>query len=116
MPTENLYRNAEPPATGERFETLLAHRNLVIERIVSAAGVAPVEFNQPQDEWVLLAHGSATLEVDGVAQSLGPGDHVFLPAGTPHRVLQASHGAIWLAVHLHPVGDEAPDSQGAASA
>lgn len=98
----NLFDNAAAPAGGERFDTLLQHRNLVIERIISSPHVDPVEYVQPQDEWVLLIHGTATLEVAGEDKALKAGDHIFLPAGTSHTVKQASDGAIWLAVHLHP--------------
>ena len=42
---------------------------------------------------VLLRHNVA----------LTSGDHLFLPAQTPHTVLQVSDGALWLAVHLHPI-------------
>ena len=98
----NLYENALPPAQGERFEPLLQHRNLVIERIVSSATATPTEFVQAQDEWVLLVQGTAVLDIDGTATSLGAGAYVFLPAKTPHRVTQVSAGALWLAVHLHP--------------
>lgn len=38
---------------------------------------------------------------EGASVSLKSGDHLFLPAGTPHTVTQVSDGAIWLAVHLH---------------
>lgn len=97
----NLFENAVPPGTGERFETLLACRNLVVERIVSAATVEPREYVQPQDEWVVLVRGEAALEVAGESVVLRAGDHVFLPAGTRHTVKSASEGALWLAVHLH---------------
>jgi cupin 2 domain-containing protein len=102
LPVANLYEDAAAPATGERFETLLAHRNLVVERILSSSRTVPAEFRQDQDEWVLLVQGTATLEVDGRTLPLKAGDHVFLPAGTPHTVRQVSEGAVWLAVHLHP--------------
>jgi cupin 2 domain-containing protein len=102
LPPGNLYADAEPPGEGERFETLLAHRNLVVERIVSSAAVTPSEYVQTQDEWVVLLRGEALLEVAGEAVALAPGDHVFLPAGTAHTVRRVSEGAIWLAVHLHP--------------
>lgn len=102
MTASNLYDGADPPAGGEGFETLLAHRNLVVERIVSAADAPPTRYVQEQDEWVLLVRGSATLEVDGVARDLQAGDHLFLPARTPHVVRRVSQGALWLAVHLHP--------------
>ena len=101
MLTRNLLAHALPPATGERFDTLLSHRNLVVERIVSSSSVAPTLCVQTQDEWVTLLHGTATLEVDGEAVPLQAGDHLFLPAGTPHRVTEVSEGALWLAVHLH---------------
>ena len=104
----NLFTDAEPPADGERFETLLALRNLSIERIVSSASPEPVDYQQAQDEWVLLASGEATLLVAGERVELRPGDYLFLPAGQRHRVLRTAPGTIWLALHLHP-GPEAAD-------
>jgi len=102
MQPANLFAHLTPPATGERFDTLLAHRQLVIERIVSSADLTPHTYVQPQDEWVVLLQGDATLQVDGQPVALAAGDHLFLPAGTPHSVERASPGALWLAVHLHP--------------
>lgn len=102
MSTDNLFDEATPPATGERFDELLSHKNLVIERIVSSSQITPTAYVQPQDEWVVLMQGEATLVVAGVRQVLKAGDHLFLPAGVPHTVESASHGALWLAVHLHP--------------
>lgn len=101
MRTGNLYADADPPADGERFETLLGHRNLVVERIVSSARIAPSEYVQTQDEWVAMIQGEATLEVAGASVELRSGDYVFLPAGTPHSVRRVSEGALWLAIHLH---------------
>lgn len=98
----NLYADAVPPPGAERFDTLLAHRNLVVERIVSSARAVPGEYVQAQDEWVVLLHGEAVLEVAARVLTLSSGDHLFLPAGTPHTVRQVSEGAMWLAVHLHP--------------
>ena len=98
----NLFDDAQPPATGERFDTLLQHRNLVVERIVSRQADPSTTYVQVQDEWVLLVRGRATLEVDGLPRELRAGDYVFLTAQTPHRVLRTSEGALWLAVHLHP--------------
>lgn len=102
MRTGNLFADAAPPAEGERFEPILEHRNLVIERILSSSAADPSEYVQPQDEWVVLVRGEAWLRVDGETVPLTAGDHLFLPAGTPHRVERVSHGALWLAVHLHP--------------
>lgn len=98
----NLFENAAPPASGERFETLLQHKNLVIERICSSVDLPLSQYIQPQDEWVLLLQGTAKIEIDGKVESLKSGDYVFLPANTPHCVQKVSEGALWLAVHLHP--------------
>jgi len=86
----------------ERFETLLEHRNLVIERITSPASTSRTEYLQPQDEWVVLLEGEATMTVDGQPVTLKRGDYVFLPARVPHTVDNVSAEAVWLAVHLHP--------------
>lgn len=98
----NLFSDVQPPERGERFETLLTHRNLVVERIVSSSSTAPTEYVQEQDEWVVLLRGSAVLDVAGEGLRLGPGDYLFLPAGTSHSVRSVSDGALWLGVHLHP--------------
>jgi cupin 2 domain-containing protein len=98
----NLFDDCAPPVSGERFDTLLQQRNLVVERIVSSARTEPREMVQAQDEWVVLVSGAATLEVGRESRALRAGDHIFIPAGTPHTVRQVSEGALWLAVHLHP--------------
>ena len=109
--SDNLFTDAAAPHQGERFDTLLSHRNLVIERIVSSAAMTPKEYAQAQDEWVLLVKGEAVLQVAGESITLKSGDHLFLPAGVPHTVERASDGAMWLAVHLHPEQAAPPPSQ-----
>lgn len=113
MPISNLFTDAAAPEQDERFDTLLSCRNLVIERIVSSAEIAPKEYVQAQDEWVLLVKGEAVLQVTGESIALKPGDHLFLPAGVPHKVEQASDGTMWLAVHLHPEKTASPSIDGA---
>lgn len=98
----NLFANAHPPAHGERFETLLSQRGVVIERIVSSSRIAHERYIQEQDEWVVLLQGEAALDVDGQAIELTSGGYLFLPAKTPHTVLSVSEGALWLAIHLYP--------------
>jgi cupin 2 domain-containing protein len=100
----NLFDRLQRPSSGETFEQILRHRNLVIERISSSALPEPTLYDQIQDEWVLLVQGQATLELAGETLELGPGDHLFIPAHTPHRVLHASREppCLWLAVHLYP--------------
>ncbi len=101
--------SSAPPVTGERFEELLRHKNVLVERIVSSANITPKEYIQPQDEWVLLLQGKATLEVAGEGVELSSGEHLFLPAHTPHTVLSVEEGTLWLAVHLFPETSEMTD-------
>ncbi len=98
----NLFKDATHPPDGERFDALLEHKNLVIERIVSPASTERAEYLQPQDEWVVLLKGEATMTVGGESAELKSGDYVFLPARVPHTVESVTEGAVWLAVHLHP--------------
>jgi cupin 2 domain-containing protein len=98
-----LRPSAAAPAAGEElFLELFAHRNLVVEQILSGESSEPAEYLQEQDEWVLLLEGGAALDVGGERVDLAPGDWVFLPAGVPHTVLHTAAGTSWLAVHLHP--------------
>ncbi|UXI66558.1 cupin domain-containing protein [Tahibacter amnicola] len=101
----NFFGDALPPRSGERFDVLLRHRNLVVERIVSSGVVTPTPYVQTQDEWVVLLRGEATLLIDDRVVELTVGDYVFLPASTPHTVQRVSADALWLAVHLHPDDD-----------
>ena len=84
----------------ETFEELLNHKNIRIERIVSSDQPEGKEYNQDDDEWVVLIKGSATLEMNGESAQLTEGDHLFIPKHTPHRVTQTEAGTIWLAVHI----------------
>lgn len=99
---ENLFRGLPAPPTGEAFEDLLRSGPVRIERIASSATPEPVLYDQAQDEWVLLLQGEALLWIDGVELRLRPGDHVSIPAHTPHRVLETSAEphCLWLAVHI----------------
>ncbi len=90
------------PATGERFEAVLEHRNVAIRQILSGRTDAPQEFLQEDDEWVVVLSGAAVMTVNGERLPLGPGDWAFLPAGVPHTVLDTAAGTSWLAVHVRP--------------
>lgn len=96
-----LWDSAEAPENGERAERVVSVRNLVVEQIVSGQ-VEPVDYLQDQDEWVVVLDGATTLEVEGEPHDLRSGDWLFLPAGTPHRLVSTEPGTRWLAVHLHP--------------
>lgn len=86
------------PSEGERVEPLVRQSGLLIEQILSGATAEPVEFNQDHDEWFVLLHGEADLEIDGERVALQAGDWMLLPRETPHRLLHTSPGTTWLAV------------------
>ena len=96
---------AESAQLSEQFLELLSRPGLRIERIVSSGQCSPPGFwyDQPADEWVLLAQGSAELEFDdGRRQALAPGDWLLIPAGCRHRVAATGPDTVWLAVHAGP--------------
>lgn len=100
----NLFSGPTSPEVGEFFTELLRCRNVSIERILSSDTADPALYDQEQDEWVVLLEGRAILEVAGETLNLAPGDHVFIPARTPHRVTATfpEPRCLWLAVHIHP--------------
>ena len=99
----NLFANLPQFAQGEDFQELLRARNVRIERIVSGERPDPILYDQRQDEWVLLLQGQASLDLAGRRIELEAGDYLFIPRGTPHRVLATSRApqCIWLAVHIY---------------
>ena len=104
----NLFEGFPETLPEEFFETILKGKSFRMERIVSCGHSSPDDFwyDQPQDEWVLLVSGSATLEletVDGLeAVELLPGDHFCIPSHQRHRVVctSADPKTVWLAIHF----------------
>jgi cupin 2 domain-containing protein len=101
----NLFTELPAIAAGETeaCETLFEADCVKIERIVSCAAASPEGFwyDQPQDEWVLVVKGEATLLVHPDERvSLKTGDHVLLPAHCRHRVEWTSAETVWVAVHV----------------
>ncbi len=101
----SLFKNIPEPEAAEWFETLCAKPGVRIERIVSHGHADPGDDwqDQPQHEWVLLLQGQARLSVAGQADiELQPGDHVFIPAHSRHRVdwTDPMQNTIWLAVFI----------------
>lgn len=85
---------------GETFTTLLAHKNIKINRIVSSDHLEETEYRQGEDEWLVLLEGEATLLLDQTIKTLTKGDTLFIPSNTPHRVLHTQNGTLWLTVHI----------------
>lgn len=92
---------ARPEA--ETFHPLIQTPSLRLEHIVSRGQASPDGFwyDQPHDEWVLLARGTAVLDFgDDGTLALNAGDSLTIPARHKHRVAKVSHDAVWLALHL----------------
>jgi cupin 2 domain-containing protein len=106
MRTGNIYAALPAAKREEVFETLLSKKGVKIERITSFGQATPEGewLEEKKNEWVVLLKGRAVLRFKGTkkALSMGPGDHVFIPAGKAHRVDRTmSNGkSIWLAVHF----------------
>ena len=77
-----------------------------LEQIVSHGQASPPGFwyDQPQNEWVVLLKGTATLAFKESAREgmldLVAGDSLTIPARLRHRVANVSHDAVWLALHF----------------
>ena len=109
---DNLLAALDLAASEEQVQPLLASPGIRIERIVSTGQASPggFWFDQCWDEFVLLITGSAGVLIEGetATRSLGPGDHLIIPAHVRHRIewTSAAEPTIWLAVHCLPVGAE----------
>lgn len=96
----NLYDASSPPLCGEVLTTLLEHKNVKINRIVSSDTLEEKIYIQEEDEWLVLLEGEAILDIDNHKKELNKGDTLFIPAGTPHQVSKTKAGTIWLTVHI----------------
>lgn len=103
MSSFNLFESEPLESPEELFETLLKCKNVLIERIQSPPDTRSALYRQKQDEWVCLLQGEATLELENRTLKLHTGETLFIPGGTPHRVLNTSQDplCIWLAVHIN---------------
>ena len=93
------------PLPDELVETLTVAEGVRIERIVSRGHRSPEGFwyDQAEGEWVAVLQGRARLRIEGQeARELLPGDWLWLPARTRHRVEWTDPGTetVWLAVFV----------------
>jgi cupin 2 domain-containing protein len=101
----NIFSQVDADGREEQFQDLAAWPGARIERIVSTGQATPAGewLDQPTDEWVLLAAGSAALrfaDAPGV-HVLKPGDWILIPAATRHRVeWTGAEPTIWVAIHV----------------
>lgn len=95
----NIY-NYITPQNGETFTSLLEHKNIKINRIVSSDRLDEKVYIQEEDEWLVLLEGEARLLLDKEERELIKGDILFIPSKTPHRILRTKSGTVWLTVHI----------------
>ena len=95
----NIYEYLTPQ-NGETFTTLLEHKNIKINRIVSSNNLDETEYIQEEDEWLAVLEGQATLLLNDEKKTLIKGDTLFIPSKTSHRVLSTQSGTVWLTVHI----------------
>ena len=101
----NIFTSAGAPPGLEQCLTLLESARVRVERIVSNAHSSPAGFwyDQPEDEWVMVLRGQATLEFnDGESVAMRAGDHVTIAGHVRHRVSETDAETVWLAVHVKP--------------
>jgi cupin 2 domain-containing protein len=102
MQPVNLLKEFRQALIQEQFETLVENPHIRLQRIISPAAFQSEPFLQTEDEWVLVIQGEGTLEIADEQITLGVGDSLFIPAGTPHRIIDTSIDphCIWLALHI----------------
>lgn len=98
----NIYARTAARAGVEETNPILDGGSFRIEAIHSYGHSSPEGFwyDQQEEEWVLLARGSARLEFEGEGMiDLRSGDHLIIPANRRHRVESTSPDAVWVALH-----------------
>ncbi|MEI7810789.1 MAG: cupin domain-containing protein [Ignavibacteria bacterium] len=106
MEIKNLFSDIPDTFPKEVFDILLHNKNLTLERIVSSGQASPEEewYCQETNEWVILLGGSAGImfESDTEERVLYPGDYIFIPANTKHRIewTDKKQKTVWLALHF----------------
>lgn len=87
----------------EIFETILSHKDIKIERIISYGQVSDESFwyDQEEGEFVILLEGEAKIKYfEGKIFDLKRGTSLYIPAHQKHQVIYTSNPAIWLAVFI----------------
>lgn len=101
---QNIFDKVPKNLKEELFESIAENNHFKLERIISEAHSSPPGYwyDQHKNEFVLLLQGSAQLSFqDDKSIILNPGDYLFIPAHTKHRVewTDDKEKTIWLALH-----------------
>ncbi len=102
--TVNLFENLPAQLLEEWYDTLVEAENVTVERIVSRGHRSPASgwYDQQRPEWVVVLKGRGVVAFEnGEEATLGPGDHLIIPAHCRHRVAWTApeEDTVWLAVH-----------------
>lgn len=103
LTTRSIFTQLSGPLGEEVTSSLLKKPDLLIECIHSNGNASSEGYwyDQQEDEWVLLARGSATLDVANQDPiKMIAGDYIFIRKHLRHRVSEVSTDAVWLAIHL----------------
>lgn len=102
MKKKNFFSKIPENLSEEIIETILAQKNIRIERIISKGQSSPKDFwyNQIENEWILVLEGKAMIKFeDESIITLNKGDYLLIPANQKHRVewTDPKQHTIWLA-------------------
>ena len=103
-----IFHAPPPSSVAERVEEVARLDGFIVKEIISGVMLEPTAYLQDHDEWVVVVHGSAVLDVDGDVLQMRVGDWAALGAGVPHRVVSVEPGTRWLAVHGSSEASEVP--------
>lgn len=104
QPSAGEYPNGTP------FVAALAHGSLSVELFAPATSQLGRDIQQPhaQDELYVVQRGTSGFWRDGQAETVKPGDILFVPAGVAHRFENFSPDFVTWVVFYGPTHGERP--------
>lgn len=99
----NIYNLPIKLPSTELFETLIAHNNVLIKRVISTGQITPEGewYDQEREEWLIVLQGEGELSYEDDSRiKLTSGDYLYIPAHKKHRVEYTSSipPCIWLTI------------------
>jgi mannose-6-phosphate isomerase-like protein (cupin superfamily) len=94
-------RDAQSPFTtadGSTIRSLLDHTNAPVENQSLAeaslppGGATQRHYHRISEEFYYILEGRGTMEINGEAREVGPGDAILIPAGAWHQIRSQTEG------------------------
>lgn len=94
-------RDAQIPFTtadGSTIRSLLDHTNAPVENQSLAeaslppGGATQRHYHRISEEFYYILEGGGTMEINGEAREVGPGDAILIPAGAWHQIRSQKEG------------------------